>query len=1141
MELQSPILTFFRAIPDEHNVFVRQQNADLRKNLKQMTDMTFKATPRADSNNSLSCVVLFAGREETLNDDLENETGNNSTEEKIVPSCTAEEGDDTINFEQVTAARTENIFSTVGQQFEINQSGLDKILEDKNQTKTTTHAHCLRKTKCTNPDCDCNPQMQDFKAGFNQDSRINHLDAETKESNEEYNTYDYLECDDLTIKKVPQTKRVLITVTRTEKTNFEENMEVNNPSPDGRHAVTSSANNVPSSGSTISGRTLSSVSPMDKQLPTIFTGLQVLKKTTVRPGHDTVAQIQPITEEMKTTTQGSFLDQISLLLNPNKRNEDGEDRLELLPKEVTETEKTEICQELQTKHLKSEEDTSESLQSTKAPVSSAEAAFHAFKAFFTPKPLKREPAENVDPEATRKKTWTEKDSLRAFFERNSNKTADSKSETSSPVEEEWTPGRLQAVWPPQKEEKVGLKYTEAEHQAALLQLKRECKEEVEKLQVSVEIEMLSVLEENETTVSQLKLTLAELQSKLSKLGNLKRGELRDAAVSTQDDKFPHKAFRNVCIQTDRETFIKNDDDRHRKDCSPTLQQKVTPKKLDLASISINLAGRREEGPTYQSEGVQTTTNTVNAPPPPPSSSPILSHKQQIKAPPPPPPLPCPSQIMTDKQTFKTPPPPPPAPFMSAVSPPPPPPPPFTSHLTSTLLADPRKPVVEPSCPMKPLYWTRIQIEDNKNNTVWNILKEPNIMNTVEFEDLFAKNTTRLKRKPLVENYKKTKTKKIIKLLDSKRSQAVGILMSSLHLEIKDIRQAILTVDNSVVDLETIEALYENRGQPEELEKIKTHHEKSKEEEELKLLDKPEQFLYELSQISEFAERACCIIFKAAFNDGMASIQHKLHIMSSVCEALLEQNGVKDVLGLILALGNHMNGGNRVRGQADGFNLEILPKLKDVKSRDNRISLVDYMVSYYLHNVDKNAGTDKSTFPLPEPQDVFLAAQLNFEDLNAELQKLGKDLTGCEKNVQKVCLNSPEEHLQPFKDRMEAFLITARKEHIGASSQFITAQKSFQDLCVYFGLKPKAGEKEVTSSHFFMLWFEFCADFNTRWKRENRNFTKEKLKEAQLSVKRITAEKKVETRKINSNSLKERLRQKEANKTQIIGNKHIFED
>ncbi|KAK2855956.1 hypothetical protein Q5P01_004691 [Channa striata] len=223
----------------------------------------------------------------------------------------------------------------------------------------------------------------------------------------------------------------------------------------------------------------------------------------------------------------------------------------------------------------------------------------------------------------------------------------------------------------------------------------------------------------------------------------------------------------------------------------------------------------------------------------------------------------------------------------------------------------------------------------------------------------------------------------------------------------------------------------------------------------------------------------------------------------------------------------MNGGSRTRGQADGFGLEILPKLKDVKSRDNRISLVDYVVSYYLHNVDKNAGTDKSTLPLPEPQDVFLAAQVRFDDLNRDLRQLGRDLTRCQKDIESVCADSPEEHLQPFKDKMEAFVLSAQKEHGQTSCHLTTVQRSFQDLVVYFGLKPKAGDKEVTAGHFFTLWFEFCADFKARWKRENKSISKQRLKEAQMSVKRITGEKKVETRKINPNSLKERLRQKEA--------------
>lgn len=49
------------------------------------------------------------------------------------------------------------------------------------------------------------------------------------------------------------------------------------------------------------------------------------------------------------------------------------------------------------------------------------------------------------------------------------------------------------------------------------------------------------------------------------------------------------------------------------------------------------------------------------------------------------------------------------------------------------------------------------------------------------------------------------------------------------------------------------------------------------------------------------------------------------------QGLQDSETVKKVLGLILAFGNFMNGGNRTRGQADGFSLDILPKLKDVKS------------------------------------------------------------------------------------------------------------------------------------------------------------------------------------------------------------------
>ncbi|XP_008293203.1 formin-1 [Stegastes partitus] len=578
-------------------------------------------------------------------------------------------------------------------------------------------------------------------------------------------------------------------------------------------------------------------------------------------------------------------------------------------------------------------------------------------------------------------------------------------EVTSPTDsEDRTPGRLQAVWPPPKpkdeEEKVGLKYTEAEHQAALLQLKRECKEDLERMHSDFELQVFQLRGEHAVSMSHLEGVIAKMQRDRSYNAGQERGELRDAAVCTADDP-TLKTCRTVGIQTDRETFLKSPEG----DGAPQSPSQNLPKKLNLDSIGLNLKAH--------------------------------------------------------------------------------------------------------------------------NNTLWGSLEEPNIVNTNEFEEFFSKATLQPKKKPLSDTYeKKAKPKKIIKLLDGKRSQAVGILISSLHLEMKDIQQAVLNVDNSVVDLETIEALYENRATSDEMEKITRHYETSKEDE-VKLLDKPEQFLYELSQIPEFARRAHCIIFQSVFLDTISSIRRKVDIISNVCKELLDCSSVREVLGLVLAFGNYMNGGNRTRGQADGFGLEILPKLKDVKSRDNRINLVDYVVLYYLRNFDKHAGTEKSVFPLLEPQDFFQASQVKFDDLAKDIRKLKRDLTACEKNVQQVCTNSTEEQLQPFKEKMEGFVSAAQKDHSAEEDRLNAAQKSFQDMVSYFGVKPKSGEKEVAPSHVFMLWYEFCNDFKNTWIRQSKSISKERLKEAQESIKKMTAEKRVETKKINANSLKERLRQKEA--------------
>uniref|UniRef100_A0A8C2TS92 Formin 2 n=1 Tax=Coturnix japonica TaxID=93934 RepID=A0A8C2TS92_COTJA len=365
----------------------------------------------------------------------------------------------------------------------------------------------------------------------------------------------------------------------------------------------------------------------------------------------------------------------------------------------------------------------------------------------------------------------------------------------------------------------------------------------------------------------------------------------------------------------------------------------------------------------------------------------------------------------------------------------------------------RKHVIEPSRPMKPLYWTRIQLHSKRDSSaslVWEKIEEPSI-DYHEFEELFSKTAVKERKKPISDTITKTKTKQVVKLLSNKRSQAVGILMSSLHLDMRDIQHAVVNLDNSVVDLETLQALYENRAQSDELEKIEKHSKASKEKENAKSLDKPEQFLYELSLIPNFSER-------------------------KLCETLKNGPGVMQVLGLVLAFGNYMNGGNRTRGQADGFGLDILPKLKDVKSSD--------------------AGKEQCIFPLPEPQDLFQASQLKFEDFQKDLRKMKKDLRVCETEAAKVYQLSLEEHLQPFKDSMEQFISQAKIDQENEEKSLTEAHKSFLETAAYFCMKPKMGEKEVSPHSFFNIWHEFSSDFKDFWKKENKLILQERVKEAE---------------------------------------------
>lgn len=300
--------------------------------------------------------------------------------------------------------------------------------------------------------------------------------------------------------------------------------------------------------------------------------------------------------------------------------------------------------------------------------------------------------------------------------------------------------------------------------------------------------------------------------------------------------------------------------------------------------------------------------------------------------------------------------------------------------------------------MKPLYWTRIvapvteevpEVEAGATTPteLWQEIDETVLDNLDEFTELFSRQTAMPIKVKVEAKPAKMQT---IKVLDSKRSQSVGIFSRSLHFDFAEIEHAIYSCDTSVVSLETLQQLMEIKATDEELQLIKDAACAQNDAP----LDAPEQFLLKMSNISCSSQRISCIVFQADFEDGYNLVQRKVDTVGNLCEFLIDNENLKRLFSIILTLGNYMNGGNRMRGQADGFGLDVLPKLKDVKSKDSKVTLLHFIVRTYIGKC-RSMGMMVHEIPLPIPDaaDVNKALNIDFVELRDQVSALEKKING----------------------------------------------------------------------------------------------------------------------------------------------------
>lgn len=184
---------------------------------------------------------------------------------------------------------------------------------------------------------------------------------------------------------------------------------------------------------------------------------------------------------------------------------------------------------------------------------------------------------------------------------------------------------------------------------------------------------------------------------------------------------------------------------------------------------------------------------------------------------------------------------------------------------------------------------------------------------------------------------KKPTKQIISFLDAKRAQNINITLRGLKITTQQIRDALLTGDEGLLDRSSLQALMLYVPTEEDVAMLQEYAgERDK-------LASAELFLLEVSEIDRYAHRLKAMHFKAGYREMVDDLQRSIDAISGAIRSVKTSPKYKELLKVILALGNYLNSGPR--GGAYGFKLASLTKLADTRSTasDRRYTLLNYLV------------------------------------------------------------------------------------------------------------------------------------------------------------------------------------------------------
>jgi hypothetical protein len=314
---------------------------------------------------------------------------------------------------------------------------------------------------------------------------------------------------------------------------------------------------------------------------------------------------------------------------------------------------------------------------------------------------------------------------------------------------------------------------------------------------------------------------------------------------------------------------------------------------------------------------------------------------------------------------------------------------------------------------------------------------------------------------------------LVSLIGPKRTQSVNIFLKSCRLTAEQIIVALEKFDQSICTVEFLEKLLENIPTAEEMTSIDAYEEGGGAED---LLAEPERFFRSISTVKALKLKVQAYITLLKFPTQAEGLEPQIQAISSAISEVRDSTKFKSIMRFVLAIGNYINGSSN-RGNAMGFKLDSLNKLRDTKTTDNRSNLLNYLV-LTLEKKDPSALTVGE-----ELKDVAAGVRVSFPSLMEELASLTKSVANIDAAIQNVTPEAGDKFLtvvtqavaQQYRAKLNVMADGARE-----------AEKEYKVLASSYGEDPAT----MPSSDFLKIVEVFISSLHA----SRKEIAAEKLKQ-----------------------------------------------